>query len=208
MIIERRTPSLYFVLIIAVSLICMILSIGLLKPPEIQDTPREITTKDILLDVSLFQTATLAYSFLVTNNKYRSGVGLEIMNNGSLSRGVGEFLSFWKYETDYQVANYDPNKNKKTFILHPLIGYEYTNYLMAKGYSKKMAFLTSFIAIYIFEKGVQGSFETPSMYDFFSYTSGISASILINDFSRRCYENDNYLLKGVGLILNPFYITL
>jgi hypothetical protein len=193
-------------IILAVSTFCVLLSFGILKPPETPKQHRRITAKDMLIDVGLFQTATLSYSFLVTSTSYSSGVGAEILANGSLSRGLNEFFSFWKYESRYQVHNVDPNKTKKSFFWHPLLGYEYTSYLMTKGYSKKSALFTSLFAIYIFEKGLQGSFETPSMYDFFSYASGISTAILTHELSRRLYEKENLLFKGVGLLLNPFFL--
>jgi len=203
---NRKRPTLTILIVIVISTFCALLSFGLLRPPNAHKPHREITPKDIVLDVALFQTATLSYSFLVTSTSYSSGVGLEIMNNGSLSRGLREFFSFWNYESSYQVENIDPNKMKKTFFWHPLLGYEYTNYLMTKGYSKKSALLTSLLAIYIFEKGLQGSFETPSMFDFFSYATGISTSILTHNMSRRLYERDNIIFKGVGLLLNPFFL--
>ncbi len=201
-----RRLSLPTLIIMAVSIFCVLLSFGILKPPQASKQHRKITPKDMLIDVGLFQTATLSYSFLVTSTSYSSGVGAEILDNGSLSRGLNEFFSFWKYESSYQVHNIDPNKTKKTFFWHPLLGYEYTSYLMTKGYSKKSALFTSLLAIYIFEKGLQGSFETPSMYDFFSYASGISTAILTHEMSTRLYEKENPLFKGVGLLLNPFFL--
>jgi hypothetical protein len=125
----------------------------------------------------------------------------------SLSRGLNEFVRFWRYESRYQVENIDPNKTKKTFFWHPLLGFEYTNYLVAKGYGRRRALFTSLLAVYIFEKGVQGSFETPSMYDFSSYASGITASLLLRDASRRLIEHDNPILNGAGFVLNPFLLV-
>ena len=158
------------------------------------------------LDVSLFQAATLSYSFLVTSTSFNSGVGSEILNNGSAARGFEEFFSFWRYETHYQVGNVDPNKSKKTFFWHPLLGYEYANYLLSRGYSPRQTALTSMIAVYIFEKGFQGSFETPSIYDFCSYASGITTSILLHHTGRRLYGSNHFALKVIGLVLNPFFL--
>ena len=44
------------------------------------------------------------------------------------------------------------------------------------------------------------------MYDFFSYASGITTSILIHNTGRRLYESDFIILKGIGLALNPFFL--
>jgi len=193
-------------IVIILSSIGMLMSFAILKPPADKKTPEKITTRDVLLDVSLFETITLGYSFMVTSTSFNSGVGTEIINNGSFSSALREFFSPWQYESHYQVGNVDPNKTQKTLFLHPLLGYEYNNYLISRGYSNKKAILTSMISIYVFEKGFQGSFETPSMYDFFSYASGISLSILARDVSGRLYRNDHLILKGAGVILNPFLL--
>jgi hypothetical protein len=80
---KEHPPTHRVCLVIAASIAFILLSLGLLKPPGQKTPERSITTREMLLDVALFQSATLRYSFLVTSTSFNSGVGSEILNNGS-----------------------------------------------------------------------------------------------------------------------------
>jgi hypothetical protein len=132
------------------------------------------------------------------------GIGLELKQNGDAGRGMREFFRFWDYE--YSIPESKMSFKKKNLLLaHPYMGYQFSNYLLAKGYSKKRALLTSAIGVYVLEKGIQGSYETPTAYDLLSYFSGAVISVMVNDHIESLYHK-HFLLKPLAIGLDPFVI--
>jgi hypothetical protein len=68
-----------------------------------------------------------------------------------------------------------------------------------------MALLTTLLGVYVLEKGIQGSFETPLAYDMLSYLSGAVLSVAIHHSVEQLYHK-HFLYKPVAVILNPFLL--
>lgn len=176
--------------------------ICLMGVPRREGVKSPITIEKMLLDALSFNAAIVGYSMM--SSGYSSGIGLELKQNGEIGRGVGEFMRFWEYE--YSIPSHKMAfKRKNLLIAHPILGYQFSNYLLAKGYTKKKALLTTGLGVYFLEKGIQGSFETPSIYDLFSYLSGAVISVMVNDSVQELY-NRHFLLKPVAVALNPFVL--
>jgi|GEM_PF-5025270 len=138
-------------------LLCFLVAIcGLLGIPNYNRLRHPVKTHEMIRDILSFNGAIVGYSLL--SSGYASGVGLELKQNGDFSRGVKEFFRFWDYE--YRIPEAKAQfKRKNLLIAHPLMGYEFSNYLLSKGYTKKRTLLVTGLSVYLLEKGIQGSFE-------------------------------------------------
>ena len=183
-------------------LLTVIALIGILGVPLQESRKSPIKKDTMLIDILSFNAAIVGYSLL--SSGYSSGVGLELKQNGEVERGVGEFFRFWDYEYRIPSSKMD-FKRKNLLIAHPLIGYQFSNYLLAKGYTKKRALRTTGLGVYLLEKGIQGSFETPSVYDLLSYFTGAVVSVLAQNSLERL-SHKHFLLKSVAVAFNPFIL--
>ena len=186
-------------LIVLAVLICLVL----IAAPLTEEARRRVGTGETVLDILALNGAVVGTSLL--SSGYTSGVGLELRQHGRLERGVTEFAKFWNYE--YRIpAEKMEWKRKNLLLTHPLMGYEYTNFLLAKGYSKKRALITTALGVYLLEKGIQGSFETPSAYDLLSYFSGAVISVAVHESVISLYHS-HPALAPLALVLNPFLLV-
>jgi hypothetical protein len=176
--------------------------ISLLGVPVNDNIELPVKPGVILLDILTFNGVITGFSMLpgVSNG----GIGLELKQNGNLKRSVKECFSFWDYE--YRLPSSKSHfKKEHLLIAHPLIGYQFSNYLLSKGYNKKMTLLTTMLGVYVLEKGIQGSFETPSAYDILSYFSGAVISVAVNERVEKLYHK-HFIYKPVAAVLNPFLL--
>jgi len=176
--------------------------ISLLGVPVINKSKLPVRPGVILRDVFVFNAAITGFSMLPGVSD--GGIGLEVRQNGDFKRSAKEFFSFWDYK--YRVpANKSYFKKDHLLIAHPVIGYQFSNYLLSRGYSKKMALVTTVIGVYFLEKGIQGSFETPLVYDMLSYFSGAVLSVMVNKSVEKLYHK-HLFFKPVAAVLNPFLL--
>jgi len=161
---------------------------------------RPIGPGEMFKDILTLNGAVTGFSMLPGVSS--GGIGLELRQHGDMERGVKEFFRFWDYGYTIPESKASFKKNN-LLVIHPVIGYQFSNYLLSKGYSRKMALLTTTLGVYLLEKGIEGSFETPSAYDLLSYFSGAVISVAVNESVEKLY-NRHYLLKPVAVALNPF----
>jgi hypothetical protein len=186
-----------FLLVVAAAVCLAVLAV-----PLDDHVRRRIGTAETILDILALNGAVVGTS--LASSGYASGVGLELRNNARLARGLTECARFWDYE--YRIPEEKMEWKRKNLLLtHPLMGYEYANFLLAKGYSRKRALLTTAVAVYLLEKGVQGSFETPSAYDLLSYFSGALVSVAVNEGVTALYHS-HPACKPLALAANPFLL--
>lgn len=181
------------------ALFLVILLVGIPVSVEKHD---HVGAVSMVRDVVMFNSAVVGWSLF--SSGYASGVGLELRENGSFGRAAGEFARFWDYE--YEIPGEKMSfKKKNLLITHPLMGYQFSNYLLARGYSRKQALITTALGVYLLEKGVEGSFETPSAYDLLAYMSGAAVSVVLRDHIESLYHS-HWALKPVAAALNPFVV--
>jgi hypothetical protein len=183
--------------------LAIVICLALIAAPLTEQARRRVGTGETLLDILALNGAVVGTSLL--SSGYTSGVGLELRQHGRLGRGAAEFARFWDYE--YTIPSEKMVWKKKNLLLtHPLMGYEYTNFLLAKGYSKKRALITTALGVYLLEKGIQGSFETPSAYDLLSYFSGAVISVAVHEGVASLYHS-HPALRPLAIALNPFLLV-
>ncbi len=182
-----------------ISVVVVLLIVGL---PGSVDEERPVSMITMFRDIAAFNGAVVGWSLL--SSGYASGVGLELRENGSFERAAGEFARFWDYE--YEIPREKMSfKKKNLLVTHPLMGYQFSNYLLARGYSRKQALITTALGVYVLEKGVQGSFETPTAYDLLSYMSGAVVSVIVQDHVESLYRS-HWTMKPLAAVLNPFVV--
>lgn len=184
-------------------MLAVLVCLALLAVPLAERARRRVGALETALDVLALNGAVVGTSLL--SSGYTSGVGLELRQHGRFERGFAEFARFWDYE--YTIPREKMEwKTKNLLLTHPLMGYQYTNFLLAKGYSKKRALVTTVLSVYLLEKGIQGSFETPSAYDLLSYFSGAVISVAVNASVTSLYHSHPAFVP-LALALNPFLLV-
>lgn len=171
-----------------------------------------VTKKEMILDALAFNGVSFGYAYIVDEtpgHTLDTGMVLRMQQDGSVRRALGEFFNPFSWRLKPAAApggGIDPNKGVKTKFIHPGIAWLFSNYLQGKGYSAKESLITTGIAFYILEKGLQGSFETPSLQDMGSYFAGVGLSLLTHPLSDRLWNSGTTWQKILAVPLNPFIV--
>lgn len=171
-----------------------------------------VTKKEMIFDAFAFNGVSFGYAYVVDltpGHRLDTGMVLRMKEDGSVERAFEEFFNPFSWRLTPAAApggTIDPNKEIKTFVIHPTIGFQFANYLQSKGYSRTKTVLTTGLGFYILEKGLQGSFETPSLQDMGSYFGGVGMSLITYPLSKRLWHSESLGGRTISVVLNPFVV--
>ena len=122
---------------------------------------------------------------------------------------IREKGSFEAYEDNFLQFRFDPDNSNWNFIGHTYTGSQVYLYYRARKYSKKSAFVLSFLSSLWFETIIENYTEPPSIQDVFNTPIfGSALGYGIEEYSMKLLKSKNKTTRIVGRLLNPFSLLV